>query len=248
MPGDSVGFLERLSRGIAESAWEDWLVKLVAAIIVGLIGVVLTNAMRRIGPKLRSAWMARQHMDRALGAVAPESKGLWLAASYRPRPPNDYQNKIRVSKPIIVVANLKGGVGKTTIASNLIAHYAIKKNERVLGIDLDFQGSLSANALSQEDRNQLLIEQSDGGLSKAARLIDDRDAQWLRDAPNPIHNVPTGKLIPAYYSLAAMENRVMIEWLLGKRTRDIRYQLAPCFTTQLYRMPSIALLLMRHRA
>jgi cellulose biosynthesis protein BcsQ len=38
--------------------------------------------------------------------------------------------------------------------------------------------------------------------------------------------VSRAKLIPAYYSLASTENRVMVEWLLDKRKDDVRYALA----------------------
>ena len=226
MNGESLPFFDRLFREMAHSGWEDWAVKLLALVLVGLIGAGATKLGRRIWPKLTSLWSASQKIRHALAAVGPESKGLWIAEGRPIGTPLNYKNCIRVSKPIIVVANLKGGVGKTTIAANLIAHYANTKKERVLGIDLDFQGSLTACGLSEANRNSLLTAQSDGGLSKSARLIDDRDAAWLHDAPDAIENVPTGKLIPAYYSLAAMENRVMVEWLLSKRTNDVRYQLA----------------------
>src|SRR3954463_8103780 len=41
----------------------------------------------------------------------------------------------------IVVANAKGGTGKTTVAVNLSACLALHHGKRVLGIDLDSQGS-----------------------------------------------------------------------------------------------------------
>lgn len=226
MNSESVPFLDRLFKTISESGWEDWTAKLVAAIILAVLAAIGTKVSRSAWSRLKSLWGGAQRIDRALTAVAPASKGLWLASSIPIGTPTNYKHALQTSKPIIVIANLKGGVGKTTVAGGLIAHYALKKGERVLAIDLDFQGSLSANCLSEENRRQMLVSQTDGGLSKAARLIDDRDAQWLVDAPDAIENVAKGKIIPAYYSLAAMENRVMVEWLLGKRTADIRYQLA----------------------
>ena len=50
--------------------------------------------------------------------------------------------------PIISVVNLKGGVGKTTVTTNLGATLWTKKNQ-VLLIDLDFQASLTLRCLSQ---------------------------------------------------------------------------------------------------
>jgi chromosome partitioning protein len=126
----------------------------------------------------------------------------------------------------VVVANLKGGVGKTTTAANLVAHYAIKKRERVLAIDLDFQGSLTATAMSKEDRDQTLEVEAEGGLSKAAHLIDDKDSFWLRSVTEKVDGVEGARIVPTYYSLASTENRVMIEWLIGRRRNDIRYHLA----------------------
>jgi ribosome-dependent ATPase len=84
-----------------------------------------------------------------------EGPGLWLAKE--PKFPNNY-HVIKSSIPIFTVANLKGGVGKTTIATGLAAHFVNplgkpdRKRERVLLIDLDFQGSLSSMALTTQNR------------------------------------------------------------------------------------------------
>jgi cellulose biosynthesis protein BcsQ len=48
---------------------------------------------------------------------------------------------------VLVLANNKGGVGKTTLAANLGAYWAKDWSKRVLLIDLDPQGTMSAMAL-----------------------------------------------------------------------------------------------------
>lgn len=105
-----------------------------------------------------------------------------------------------------------------------------QKSKKVLAIDLDFQGSLTKTAISPENYDALLAQQANGGLSKAAHLIDDRDANWLVYYVDPVENVPKAKIISSYYSLASTENRVMVEWLLDKRKAPIpvRYHYHRC--------------------
>jgi chromosome partitioning protein len=49
----------------------------------------------------------------------------------------------------IVLANHKGGVGKSAVAT-LLAHYFVRKGRRVLAIDLDHQGNFSAPLLKSK--------------------------------------------------------------------------------------------------
>jgi cellulose biosynthesis protein BcsQ len=49
------------------------------------------------------------------------------------------------------MANLKGGVGKITLAADLSAQRAKEWQKRVLPIDPDFHGSLSSMAFAGKD-------------------------------------------------------------------------------------------------
>jgi cellulose biosynthesis protein BcsQ len=198
------------------------LYKLVAAIIAALLFLALKKFWPHIYAHFSSVWRLR----RAEQALDEKSPGLWLAPSIKIEPPENYERLIRNSKPIIVVANLKGGVGKTTTVANLIGHYGNAKGKRVLAIDLDFQGSLSAILLSDADHKNALGEQADGRPSKAAQLVSGREGGWVLNTTEAVLEVDKARCVPSYYSLSTTENQVMVEWLIAKRTDDIRYSLA----------------------
>lgn len=170
---------------------------------------------------------------RARNAVAAVGPGLWLAEP--PKFPKNY-DVIKSSIPIYTVANLKGGVGKTTIATGLASYFvnpfdeAGRERERVLLIDLDFQGSLSSMALTTKDRIP-----GSGKMSRATRLISGEctgvDLVDMHQRVKGLDMLPKGAsaefyAVPAYYDLARAENRLLVEWLLSDGTHDIRYNLA----------------------
>ena len=136
--------------------------------------------------------------------------------------PANYDQRIARRRPLtIVIANNKGGVGKTTLASNLIAYFDKKLRKRVLAIDLDYQGSLST---------MLRSEQSSGFRRRASEVNSllepgaTTGTLWMAQRPLGQRLIRSA-LVPAFYELAQLEDRLLVEWLL-QDADDVRYRLA----------------------
>ena len=130
-------------------------------------------------------------------------------------PPADFNRRMADSIPVMALANLKGGVGKTTLAANLAAYFDAA-GERVLLIDLDHQGSLSAMALGGDPRGR------DFAAPGAHRLL-----QGEQPRPLAIPGAETAsELIDAANVVQADETRILFQWMLGAAGDDVRYRLA----------------------
>lgn len=168
----------------------------------------------------------QQVIDDARGHFTTGDRSLW---SREPIIfPHNYHADINGSKPIVVVANLKGGVGKTTIAANLAAYFEQQHGERVLAIDLDYQGSLSSMLMPATAYRDF------GSSNAAGQGLEEIIAGGARPesvfrSSYPIQNTQRdSRILPCGAHFADEEQSIMINWLLQEAVdyHDIRYNLA----------------------
>ena len=128
-----------------------------------------------------------------------------------------YQTGIRDSKPILLFANQKGGVGKTTLSANLAAAFA-DRGERVLVVDLDYQGSLTSLMLAQA--------KVQGEPPSTVDLLhaDSLPEHWPKIAIRPVSD----KLhyISCWYTFERLERNLEYRWILENTEDDVRFRLA----------------------
>lgn len=124
---------------------------------------------------------------------------------------------------VISLANLKGGVGKTTIAANLGAALA-REGLRVLLIDLDHQSSLTNLCLLTEEKKEL---------QRTKQFIDDvfvngGDLNALNRCVIRLRT-ETGAgqlyLAPVSETFSDVENQLMTRWHSRVVPEDVRFRL-----------------------
>ncbi len=232
MPDLFSGFWERLTKEVAQSSPLDLAIKLAAAFILAAFVYVLQKSVRAA-----AAWLARtfppwwnccRKVARARAAIDENGPGLWLTIKTKPHPPKVVESLKNLGKIILTVANLKGGVGKTTLTANLAAYFANPFNDqtrpqrKVLVIDLDFQGSCSSMLFAGTEWRP-----GEAQLSRASELISGAiNASNQGQLGQPVTKVSRARGISAFYDLARIENREMVRWLIGDESEDIRYRLA----------------------
>ena len=142
--------------------------------------------------------------------------------------PANYEARMRDSIPILVFANLKGGVAKTTLAANVAAYFEQMKSERVLVIDLDFQGSLTSMLRTIPEAAG---DSTNYGILKPNySAIDVLAPQFRPDTLlSKTSQIRGSKLDSRYIScgqpFANHETALLLAWIIRDLNVDIRYLL-----------------------
>ncbi|MGE6698319.1 ParA family protein [Hyphomonas sp. NPDC076900] len=180
--------------------------------------------IRKLKAELDKRKVISQTETAALKDAFEQGADFWLKRDVKKFPDFDLRRE-NFAIPTVVVSNLKGGVGKTTITANLAAYFAAK-GKRVLILDLDWQGSLANvfNTLRDADSalseiNQVFSPDADG--STLLSLI-----RWGGRIPDDLCYVTT------YKSFSDTENQILVQWIRGDLPFDAHFLLANVLWTQ----------------
>ncbi len=160
-------------------------------------------------------------LNEKLQAVAVSNGRIWEVAAASGAAPFRPLNQRRT--PILSFMNLKGGVGKTTIAANLAVAMS-QHGWRVLVVDLDHQSSLSQLLLSPGEMDELIVSR---------RLIHEALKQpggslaSFRQAIVRVTTIPNSEifLVAADEELGDLETSLSQRWQTKLTTDDVRYRL-----------------------
>jgi len=187
--------------------------------------LALEQISRLSGPlDARSAEIAAEnaHLNSKLELLRASSRGdgseFWSRKVDPLKRLADYERGLRNSIPLMLFANQKGGVGKTTLSTNLAAYFA-SRGERTLIVDLDYQGSATSLLLAQAgqrpDEFPSMID-----FLFTDKLNDLWDSVAIQTAADNLD------YISCWYTFEKLERHLEYAWAAGDTTDDIRYRLA----------------------
>lgn len=130
--------------------------------------------------------------------------------------------------PIITLANMKGGVGKTTVTANLAAHFGGELGKRVLLIDFDYQGSLSSTMLAEAKTSRFRSIADD-------LITGPKEPRALLEGTQSLHPpLPNSRIFTCYYDFSNTETLVLAHWLVLDGP-EIRFRLSEFLRSEVVR-------------
>lgn len=206
--------------------WPLW-AKILVVVAIGYLGIRFTikQVVSPLADELRQSLFAlRTYFERVFRKPEPESESsppprvvpeeitVWessgIASAHRQYP---LSNGI----PIITVANMKGGVGKTTLVANLAQDFREQTQKPTLVIDFDYQGSLS-----QCVRGEAGLTDPDITSDVLFGTTDEDPFLYKRQMRRKIEDI---WIYPAHYPLATIENNVLAEWTRANDFRNMYF-------------------------
>ncbi len=181
--------------------------------------------------------LLQSHVDK-ITAIRNLSKqddaGFWSRTVDDTKQPSNYLVRLGTSIPIMMFANQKGGVGKTTLSVNLAACFATGGHkgsaEKVLLIDLDYQGSSSNMLIAQSGYIPSGNEEFPSTVNELFKPEAAASCQFIKAIKEAKGNGIDSHLdyIPASYPFEAYERQLEYQWVLNddENDIDIRYRLA----------------------
>lgn len=165
-------------------------------------------------------------LQRDIALLTERSHELWKIRPGAPFPELNAWRRDPRSARVVAFGNLKGGVGKTTLAANFGAYVIQELQLPTLFVDLDFQASLS-NLLIQACAGSEIADQDIE--SRIDQLFGDRpELTAIQDSIQHLApKLARGWLVASSYQFAQFENQLLMRQLLLEQVGlDVRYRLA----------------------
>lgn len=205
---------------------EQLLLALIPVAITGIVTFVFKSLPAQLGTAVSFVW---RFLKTILGSFFNYLSLVRHIRSDRPlweyRKAKRRQRRIR---PLcLMVMNFKGGVGKTTIAANLAASFALRSRLKVLLIDLDYQGSLTEviQDVREAEKSNLLSKW----------LSWRTPPKKFQEITSAVSGIPNARLVSAQYELTDVEDNLFQRWLLHiERGGDVRTKLERVLNSELF--------------
>jgi chromosome partitioning protein len=189
---------------------------------LGVCQAAKTGDASELGKKLEAALAENQRLQARFALVRSMTSGgdagFWSRQPQPNRRMADYD--VRLAKmaknvPIVLMAAQKGGVGKSTLTTN-VAAALVEMGKSVLAVDMDYQGTMSSQMAREGDLqlgddvrvDQLLLEK-----------VHERWQTEILQVRKNLH------FIPANYNLEMIERREEYRWAIDETPDDVRYRL-----------------------